>query len=325
MQRPDLGKRVGELDFLGRRPFFCAAAAMLAFSGIADAWGSESIKTIDLWPGSPPGGGGPSGSVRTTPQGAVDHVAVPCLRIYRPKHPNGRAVLVAGGGGYRHINLRHESIPAALWLAAHGITAFVLVYRLPGEGWQNGPCAPFQDAQRAIRLIRARAGQWGIATDHVGVLGFSAGGHLMGLAADWFDFHSYAPVDSVDFLSARPDNAALIYPVITLEPPYQQTSTRAQMVGQNQTKRMSAEWSVQTHVRPNCPPIFLVQAKDDPVSNAANSIIMAKACQRAGVSVVLHQPATGGHGFGMGRAGTPTAAWPLWYAHWLERQGMIKI
>lgn len=147
----------------------------------------------------------------------------------------------------------------------------------------------------------------------------------MGLAADWFDFLSYPPVDSVDFLSARPDQGALIYPVITLEPPYQHTSTRQQMLGTHPTAQMSAEWSVQSHVRPNTPPIFLVQAKNDPVSNPANTLIMEKACLRANVPVEWHQLASGGHGFGMGSPGTPASAWPLWYAHWLARQNMMEV
>ena len=288
------------------------------------AQAADSNETIALWPGPPPGGGGPQRPPHITPKGAVEHISIPYLQIYKPRTPNGAAMLVAGGGGLKHIELQSESVPAALWLASHGITAFVLVYRLPGEGWTDGRLVPLQDSQRAVRLIRARAKQYRLSPDHVGVLGFSAGGYLMGLTADWSDCHSYPPVDSVDFLSARPNNAALIYPVITLEPPYQHTSTRKQMVGQHPTPQMSAEWSVQTHVRAGCPPIFLTQAKDDPISNPANTIIMQKACERAGVPVEFHPLASGGHGFGMGVPGTPTAEWPIWYADWLARQDMIK-
>lgn len=309
---------------ISRRPLLAATVTLMASAVLPDAQAAESVETIDLWPGVPPGGGGPVGPVHVTPKGAVDHIATPFMQVYRPKTPNGAAVLVAGGGGFKHIGLRRESVPAALWLAARGVTAFVLAYRMPREGWVDGRLVPMQDAQRAVRLIRAKAGQYGLDTGHVGVLGFSAGGYLMGLSADWFDFQTYQPVDSVDFLSARPDNTALIYPVITLEPPYQHTSTRRQMVGEHPTAQMSAQWSVQTHVRANCPPVFLVQAKDDPISNPANTVIMEKACQRAGVPVVLHQLSSGGHGFGMGVPGTPTSMWPTWYADWLTRQGMIK-
>lgn len=307
-----------------RRPLFATTAGMMLAGALPGAHAATTTATITLWPGVPPGGGGPAGPVHITAKGAVDHVAAPYMQVYRPANPNGAAMLVAAGGGLKRIELQRESVPAALWLAAHGITAFVLVYRLPGEGWKDGARAPLQDAQRAVRLIRAKAGAYGLDPERVGVLGFSAGGYLMGLEADWFDFHSYPPVDSVDFLSARPDNAALIYPVITLLPPYQNTSTRRSMVGEMPTPAMSAEWSVQTHVRPNCPPMFLVQAKDDLVSNPANTLIMARACAHEDVPVTLHQLASGGHGFGMGIPGTPTAEWPVWYADWLTRQGMIK-
>lgn len=312
------------LSGLGRRPLIASAAALGVFGAgwqLAEAKGAA--EGVALWPGTPPGGGGPQGPLRKTHNGAVDHIATPCLLVYRPDKPNGSAVLVAGGGGYTHINLGTEAEPAALWLAARGITAFVLIYRLPREGWEDANRVALQDAQRAVRLIRAKAGQYGVRPERVSVLGFSAGGHLMGLTADWSEFHSYAPVDSVDFLSARPEAAALIYPVITLEPPYQHSSTRVQMVGKDPDPRLSAEWSVQTHVRPGCPAMFLVQAKDDPISNPANTLILEQACHRAGVKVELHRLPAGGHGFGMGVAGTVTAEWPSWYAKWLVRQGML--
>lgn len=304
----------------GRRPLLIAAASSL----IAPAALAGPVpETIDLWPGTPPGGGGPKGPEHVSEAGAVRHISTPYLSVYRPQNPNGAAVLVAGGGGYKRIEIGKEAHPAALWLTDKGITAFTLLYRLPDEGWAEGPKAPLQDAQRAIRLIRANAGRYGLNPGHVGVLGFSAGGHLMGLAADWSDFRSYAPVDSADFLSAQPDNAALIYPVITLERPFQHTATRKSLVGEEPTRQESAEWSVQTHMRPGCPPMFLVQAKDDPISSPANTVIMDRACERADVPVVFHQLPSGGHGFGMGIAGTPTAAWPGWYRSWLARQGML--
>ena len=235
--------------------------------------------------------------------------------------PRGVAGLVAGGGGYKRIEFEREARPAARWLAAHGITAFVLAYRLPGEGWDDGPLAPLQDAQRAIRVIRAGARSYGVDPDKVGVLGFSAGGHLMGLAATRSAFASYTPTDATDALSARPAEAALIYPVITLEPPYNHTSTRVQLVGHHPDQAASAGWSVEQHVRVHCPPIFLVQAEDDPIADVMNSRIMARVCERAGVPVELHVVADGGHGFAMGRQGTASAQWPSWYEAWLRTNG----
>jgi acetyl esterase/lipase len=274
---------------------------------------------LPLWPGMPPGGGGPVGPPEIGARGAVSNIAVPGLDVFAPARPNGLAILIAAGGGYKRIEKDKEARPAARWLAGRGITAFVLSYRLPREGWVDGPLAPLQDAQRALRLIRTRATAYGIDPERVGVLGFSAGGHLMGLAATRSAFASYPPRDAADAASARPATAALIYPIITLEPPDDHTATRVQLVGRHPTPEASAEWSVETHVRSRCPPVFLTQAEDDPISDVANSRIMARACERAGVPVETHSLATGGHGFGMGRPGTPSEQWPGWYAAWLTR------
>lgn len=279
--------------------------------------------TLPLWPGLPPGGGRPSGPPHASPNGAVSNIAFPSIEIHAPEKPNGAAMLVAAGGGYRHIEMGKEARPAALWLVERGITAFVLSYRLPREGWNDGPLAPLQDAQRALRIIRAGANRWSIDPGRVGVLGFSAGGHLMGLSATRSAFESYRPLDAIDRHSARPDVAALIYPIITLEPPYDRTSTRRALIGENPTPAASAEWSVQTHVRARCPPTFLVQAEDDPISNPANTLIMAEACRRADVPVELHRLPWGGHGFGMGKEETPSARWPGWYDAWLRKQRML--
>jgi acetyl esterase/lipase len=243
------------------------------------------------------------------------------MEVWLPDRPNGAAVLVAAGGGYRRIELASEAWPAARWLNQRGIAAFVLSYRLPGEGWNAGPLAPLQDAQRSFRLLRARAERFGVDPKRIGALGFSAGGHLMGSAAARSEFRSYEPIDAIDDLSARPASAALIYPVITLQAPYDQTNTRRMLVGDHPTAEAEAQWSVETHVTAHCPPVFLVQAIDDPVSNPANTVIMEKACERAGVPVELHRFPVGGHGFGMGRAGTPAAAWPGYFERWLSAIG----
>ena len=283
---------------------------------------AETDPGLPIWPGEPPGGGGPGGALAIDAHGGVSNVVRPGLIAVWPEHPTDVAVLVAAGGGYKRIEIEREAMPAARWLAARGIAAHVLPYRLPAEGWNFGPLAPLQDAQRALRLIRAGvAGR--SAPRHLGVLGFSAGGHLMGLAAARSSFASYTPVDNADRQLARPDAAALIYPVITLLPPYDHTSTRRSLVGAHPAPQSSAEWSVETHVRSDCPPVFLVQAEDDSISDPANTRIMAEACRAAGVPVDMHRLASGGHGFGMGRPGTPSAAWPDWYADWLRQRGLL--
>lgn len=274
---------------------------------------------LPLWPATPPGGGGPNGPVSENTKGAISNIGVPSIETFQPAKPNGVAVLVAAGGGYKRIEMKKEAIPAAKWLTDRGFTVFVLTYRLPGEGWSDGPLAPLQDAQRALRLIRQNASRFQIDPERIGVLGFSAGGHLLGLASTRSAFSSYNAVDMTDSLSARPIFSGLIYPIITLEAPYDHTSSRRILIGKHPSPAESAEWSVQTHVRSQCPPMFLVQAKDDPISDPANTRIMADACKEADIPVELHQLASGGHGFGMGEKDAPTGMWPDYFATWLAK------
>lgn len=294
-------------------------AAALSSKALATAVPAPAAASIPLWPAEPPGGGGPSDPMTINAWGAVTNIAIPSIAVYTPARPNGDAVLVAAGGGYKRIEEGQEALPAVSWLNDRNITAFVLRYRLPGEGWTNGPFAPLQDAQRAIRLIRANAKSFRINPKRLGVLGFSAGGHLLGLASARSAFASYPAADKTDALSARPDFAALIYPVITLEPPYDHTSTRRIFVGEHPSPEMSAMWSVDTHVDSDCPPMFLVQAQDDPISNPANTLIMQAVCERVGVPVELHSLASGGHGFAMGKKGMPSGEWPGFFDAWLRK------
>lgn len=277
-----------------------------------------------LWSSQPPGGGGPTGQMVETSFGARSNIDVPTIRVYAPKKPNGVAALVAAGGGYRQISLGGEARPAAEWLNARGITAFVLTYRLPGEGWKAGPLSPLQDAQRALRLIRAKANEFKIDKNNIGVLGFSAGGHLMGLASVRSDFQSYNPVDEADKQSARPDWAALVYPVISLSDPFNRTSTRRQMVGLEATAQAVAEWSVNTHVNKSTPPMLLVHATDDPIADFHHSEIMKAACEGSKVPVELVRLPAGGHGFGMSRPGASSYGWSAHLDDWLKR-GPLKL
>ncbi|WP_395490948.1 alpha/beta hydrolase [Cedecea davisae] len=297
---------------MDRRHFItCITASLLAAkAGVSFASSGIKRSVIPLWNGSPPGGGGPSGSIQTSARGAQSNVAIPVLTVIEPASSNGHAVLVAAGGGYKRIEMGSEAWPAAEWLAERGYTAYVLSYRLPGEGWADGNLVALQDAQRALRVIRQRE-------KHVSVLGFSAGGHLLGLAATRQDYRSYPRQDKLDDTAAFADRAALIYPIITLEEPYSHTSTHKILVGKDAPAAQNAEWSVQNYVTPHSPPFFLVQAEDDPVSNPQNTLIMAAACEQRHVPVEMHRYSSGGHGFGMGKPGTPTVKWPQHYAKWL--------
>ncbi|GAA4778044.1 alpha/beta hydrolase [Stakelama sediminis] len=312
-----------------RRHFLagCAAlAATVAASPVLAQVRSDSVGTptvVNLWPGSPPGSGKPSGPERVGREGAglgaVANISTPRMKIYRPANPNGTAVLIMGGGGYFRIQIGHESDPAARWLLALGVTPVVLYYRMPADGWQRD--APFQDAQRAMRLLRSRASEFGIDPDKIGVMGFSAGGHLAAMTETRFRHAWYQPVDAADKLSSRPDFAALIFPVITFKPPYDTTRSKREIVGDTTDPATLSAYSPQDHVTKRTPPTFLAQAADDPIANPQNSIIMFNALQKAKVPAELHMFQAGGHGFGLGVPGTLPAAWPRLFTAWAKHNG----
>ncbi len=304
-----------------RRSFLLTLATAMSVSPARAVGAPERIA---LWPSTPPGGGGPSGPLRRDDSGAISNIATPILEAFVPETPNGVAVLVAGGGGYARIGLVKEAYPAAYWLAAQGITALVLTYRLPRENWNDGPVVALQDVQRGIRLIRAQADRFRIDPARLGVMGFSAGGHLCGMAASRSAFRSYAPQDAADEGSARPDFATLLYPVVSLEPPNDRTTSRRSLVGDSPTPGESTAWSLQTYVRGGCPPIFLVQTDDDPVIGPEHSGILDAACRAARVPVEYHRFAVGGHGFGIGRSDTPVALWPRLYRLWLTSLALLR-
>ncbi len=277
--------------------------------------GAAPPGAIVLWPGAPPGGAAP-GPQRDSAKGSITQVAQPYLIVHRPARPNGMAVLLVSGGGYAHIEAGKESGPAADWLQAQGITAFELVYRLPREG--GGVDAPFQDGQRAMRVIRARAAEWRIDPARIGMLGFSAGAHLAGMTAVQPDAARYAPVDAADRVPARPDFAVLLYPVLTMRRPFDTTHAKKELLGTHPTQAARDAMSVELHVDARTPPAFIAQALDDPIAPPENSRLMAAALDRAGVPVELHLFQHGGHGWGLGRAGSEPAAWPQLLLAWLQ-------
>ena len=184
-----------------------AAAAIIATGAPARAQAAPDA--ISLWPAAPPGGEGPRGPETVYANGSLGNVSAPRLNVYRPSKANGAAVVVIAGGGYAHISAGVESAPTSLWLQSIGVTAFELIYRLPGEGWSRD--APFQDGQRAMRLVRSLAPSYGVDPARIGPIGFSAGGHLAGTLAVSPDKAFYAPTDAVDANSARPSFCGLIY------------------------------------------------------------------------------------------------------------------
>ena len=305
---------------IGRRTFLASAATLAVLLNHADAENGSEV--IALWPSNPPDGAGPQDRERMTAKGSVTNVSRPRLIMHRPVAPNGTAVLVISGGGYAHIELGKESTPTAIWLLSLGVTAFELVYRLPQEVWT--PAAPFQDAQRAMRLIRDRSGSLGLDPARIGVIGFSAGGHLAGMTAAKPTHALYSPVDSSDAISARPDFAALIYPVLTMLPPFDKTHARREILGANASDAQAIAYSVERQVDQQTPRTFLAQALDDPISPIDNSLLMLSALRQANVSSELHVFQSGGHGWGLGSPNSPVHAWPALFTTWAALNGFLK-
>lgn len=290
----------------------------------------DPTETIELWPGGAPGTPAvlPVETIdeRSTdpaqPDRAMHGIARPRLLVFRPRTANGAAVLVAPGGGYARVVLDKEGYELGNWLSARGFTVFVLFYRLPGEGWANRADVPLADAQRSMRLIRARATDYGIRPDRVAAMGFSAGGHVCGDLATRFDVPVYAAVDAADRLGARPDLAAPIYAVQSMRVPIAHGGSRELLLGPSPSPALEAAHSTADNVSARTPPCFLVHAEDDRTVNVENSLIFRAACKRAGVPVEMHLFERGGHGFGLrGAAGKPVAAWPELFLVWAKSYG----
>ena len=302
---------------IGRRTFLASAAALTLLRNPAGAQGGSDV--IALWPGSPPDGTGPQDQEKISANGSLTNVSWPRLIIHKPEHPNGTAALVIGGGGYAHIELGKESTPTEIWLQSLGVTAFELIYRLPKEGWTAA--APFQDAQRAMRLIRAGSDRFQVNPARIGVIGFSAGGHLAGMTATQPLSALYPPVDSADAATARPGFAGLIYPVLTMMPPFDKTHTRREIVGAHPSDAERLAYSVERHVDNQTPVTFLAQALDDPISPVDNSLLMFSALRQANVPAEMHVFQSGGHGWGLGASDSPVHAWPALFTAWATMNG----
>ncbi|MCT2561562.1 alpha/beta hydrolase [Chryseobacterium herbae] len=284
---------------------------------------SPALEQIPLWTNHMPDGPGPQGAEIITAKGSVTNISKPRLIVHRPSNPNGTAILVIGGGGYAHIEMGKESSPTANWLESEGITAFELIYRLPPENL-NSNKVPFEDAQRAMRIIRSLAEKYKIDVNKVGILGFSAGGHLAGLTSAQPDTKRYKPIDEIDSLSARPDFTGLIYPVISMLPPNNKTHSRKSILGKDPSVAEETAFSVEKLVDSNMPVTFLAQAMDDPISSVDNSLLLYSALRQVNVKAEMHLFQTGGHGWGLGKKGSPAAAWPELFKTWMKNNGFWR-
>ncbi|MEO8313219.1 MAG: alpha/beta hydrolase [Pseudomonadota bacterium] len=324
------------IDFERRRFLVVTAAGALAAPAFAQDASQPSPKrpsywpttppsppdsVIPLWPFTPPGGGGRA-SVQTEPlfsSAVTQNIDAPALGFYRPKAANGDAVVICPGGGYSAQSTTFEGSAPALRLNAEGVTAFVLSYRLPAEGWADRPGVPLQDLQRAIRLVRSRAAEWGVNPSRVGVLGFSAGGHLAATLANRFSEPTYRFVDVVDDQETRPAFAGLIYPVITMMPPYAYAPGVPLLLGDDPTDDLRRSRSNELLVTSGTPPCFIAHGTDDALVPVENSLMMMHALRDKKIPFDAHLFQEGRHGFGLGTPGQPNAEWPDLFVRWLRR------
>lgn len=264
-----------------------------------------------LWPKGAPGAVGD------------DPLDKPKITLYPapPDKANGAAVVVCPGGGYVVVASDHEGKQVAEWLNGIGVSAFVLQYRLAPR--YHHP-APLQDAQRAIRLVRSRAAAWGVDPARVGMLGFSAGGHLTSTAGTHFDAGDPAAADPVDRQGSRPDFLVLGYPVITLEPPFSHVGSHDNLLGKDADPALVHSLSNDTQVTPQTPPAFLWHTNEDQGVPADNSVLFYEALRKAQVPAELHVFTKGPHGIGMAPGDPAASAWPRLCAAWLDAMGFLR-
>ncbi|MGA2499847.1 MAG: alpha/beta hydrolase [Tepidisphaeraceae bacterium] len=279
---------------------------------------------LDIWPGKPPGDVGIAGEekfielkvdgktyeVGGKPTKWLTNVTRPTLTVYRPdKDKNtGVAMLICPGGGYHNLGWDVEGEEVAAWLNSIGVTGIIVKYRCPrraGDIKGEPPIGPLKDAQRAVSLVRGKAGEWAVDPGKIGMIGFSAGGHLVGATATNFDKRTYEPIDEIDKVSCRPDFGVMLYS------------------GYFKVKDKD-ELSPTVGRAAGIPPLFMVHATDDRISDVENTVIMYTAMKRAGVAAELHVYATGGHGFAVRKVDHPCAGWTSCCVDWLRSRGFFK-
>lgn len=273
-----------------------------------------AVRVIELWPGMPPGEVGKVGTEKSEDKEhdgivRVSDVSKPTIAIHRPDPSidTGASVVICPGGGYNILAISHEGEDVARWLNSIGVTGIVLKYRVPRrQGTPNNvpPPQALMDAQRAMGLVRSKAGEIGIDPTRIGLLGFSAGGHLAAWASTNFETRSYAPVDEADKVDCRPDFTVLIYPAYL-------------------TKGAELDLADEIRVGPRTPPTFLAHAGNDPVT-PESSVRYHLALKRAGVPSELHVYSAGGHGFGMKPIQKPIAEWTKRAEEWMKSRGLLK-
>lgn len=284
-------------------------------------------QVIDLWDGQVPGSIEQPDYQQTVDDNdgwvKMRFVTNPSLDVYPApaETATGAAVLICPGGGYWLLAIDHEGAQVARWLNSLGITAFVLKYRLPSDAiMEDKSIGPLQDAQKAMRWVRRHADAWNVDPHKIGVMGFSAGGHLASTLSTHYNENVYEPVDDV---SARPDFSLLIYPVISMEDSITHMGSRNLLLGDNPSSEKVAHFSNELQVTQDTPPAFIIHSLDDGAVSFQNSICYAVALREHGVPCELHLYESGGHGYGLGRSANTESSWPEACRKWLEMKGLL--
>ena len=270
---------------------------------------AEPALTLDVWPGLPPGDtpnlGEEKHEAGAMIRGVVSH---PTLAVYRPARDQdtGAAVLIAPGGGFFQLSMGHEGADVATWLNSIGVTGIVLKYRIPERAGMAKSLPATQDAQRALSLIRSKAGEWGLDPQRIGILGFSAGGQVAANVITGFDHRRYAIIDAIDQVDSRPDFSIIIYPGGILQRGTEPPALNAEITVTKAT-----------------PPTFLAISHDDR-GGSEQAVYLYLALKKAGVPAELHVWGEGGHGYGIRPGTAPHTTWPARAADWMTARGLLK-
>jgi acetyl esterase/lipase len=264
-----------------------------------------------LWPDGAPGAKG------------TEETDKPSLTVFLPPEgkANGTAVVICPGGGYQFLAVDHEGKQIGEWLNKQGVTAFMLKYRIAPR--YRHP-APLQDAQRAIRTVRARAKEWNVDPKRIGIWGFSAGGHLASTAGTHFDDGNPGAADPIEKASCRPDFLILCYPVITLEPPYAHMGSRNNLLGKNADPKLVESLCNDKQVTDKTPPTFIFHTDEDKGVPPENAILFYMALKKAKVPAELHIYEKGPHGVGLAQKLPAASSWPDRLADWMKGRGLLQ-
>lgn len=276
---------------------------------------------IPLWPEGVPNAKPNLGPEKFGEGGRISNVSEPTLTYFPPAidRPNGTAIVICPGGGYRLVSFEREGVQYAHWLSTLGVASFVLKYRMA----EFGHPAPLQDVLRAVRIVRSRANEFNIAPDRIGVMGSSAGGHLAASAGTLFDNPAGKTGAPLDAISGRPDFLILMYPVITMDDPAAHSGSRRNLLGELPSPEPLRLMSVEKQVTSATPPTLLIHTQEDQTVPVENSILFFQALTRAHVPAEMYLFEHGSHGMGMRDALGTASDWPKRAEEWLRARGLL--